>query len=145
MRIVCEGEDDMVSAALELAASGMPVFPCRPDAKSPLTVRGFHEATTDHQQIRSWWARYPNANIGAPTGALSDCLVTFDVLDVDVKGGTSGYRSLERLEEDGLLRGLLREWEHPQADCTFTSPDRISRRATVQTWAWTSRAPVPTS
>ncbi|MBD4580751.1 DNA primase, partial [Xanthomonas citri pv. citri] len=35
------------AAARELAAAGVPVFPCVPGGKRPLTEHGFHDATTD--------------------------------------------------------------------------------------------------
>lgn len=82
-------------AALEYAARGWPTFPiwspadcaeqrCRPDraecsspGKHPLTPHGLYDATTNLDVIRSWWRRWPNANVGLRTG------VRFDVLDVD--------------------------------------------------------------
>ena len=50
-----------------------------PGKKVPLTRHGFKDATTDEKQIRAWWKRWPNANIGAPTG------IAFDVIDVEVE------------------------------------------------------------
>jgi hypothetical protein len=93
----------MLAEALALAARGYRVFPChtargtggalhcscaRADcdspAKHPRVPKGLNEATTDEQQIRAWWSKWPDANIGLRTG---DGLV---VLDVDThKGGTS--------------------------------------------------------
>ena len=37
-------------------------------AKHPRTKNGFHDGTTDPSQIRAWWARWPDANIGIATG-----------------------------------------------------------------------------
>lgn len=51
--------------ALEL---GWPVFPCLSKAKEPLTEGGLYDASTDPEQIRAWWKRWPNANIGCPCG-----------------------------------------------------------------------------
>ncbi len=34
------------------------------------TGRGFHDATRDEDQIRAWWAKTPNANIGIATGRV---------------------------------------------------------------------------
>ena len=67
----------LVAAALWYAQHGWPVFPCQPGGKQPACTHGFHDATTDPDQIRAWWARLPNANIGLPTG------VTLDVFDFD--------------------------------------------------------------
>ncbi len=70
-------------AALDYAAQGTPVFPCRPGGKAPLTQRGHLDASTDPDQIRAWWARWPEANIGVPTGERSGILA----LDVDDPAG----------------------------------------------------------
>src|SRR5579859_2310566 len=43
--------------ALALAAAGIPVFPCVVDGKAPATDNGFHDATTDVDQINAWWSR----------------------------------------------------------------------------------------
>jgi hypothetical protein len=68
-----------LEAALEYARAGIPVFPCNPLDKKPLTPHGFKDATTDEAQIRAWWTQWPNAMIGAPTGPASG----FWVVDTD--------------------------------------------------------------
>ncbi len=67
------------SAALDHAARGWPVFPCNPETKSPLTSHGFKDASTDPKVINAWWARWPEAMIGVPTGEAIGAWV----LDVD--------------------------------------------------------------
>ncbi|MFX6759426.1 bifunctional DNA primase/polymerase, partial [Acinetobacter baumannii] len=72
-------------AARKFAEAGVPVFPCRPRGKQPRTEHGFRDASTDLGQVTAWWRRWPTANIGVPTGAVS----SFEVVDVDVHpGGT---------------------------------------------------------
>src|SRR5699024_3406300 len=73
-------------AAVAFAEAGVPVFPCAPDGKQPITRRGFHDASTDPGRVRAWWGRFPAANIGMPTGAASGVVV----VDVDVHG-VNGY------------------------------------------------------
>ena len=70
----------MLEWALYYAQLGMPVFPCR--GKVPAISKedgghGFYDATTDLQQVTTWWQQYPRANIGYRTSA------TAPVLDVD--------------------------------------------------------------
>lgn len=67
-------------AARELAQLGVPVFPCVPGGKRPITTRGFHEATTEAAQVVSWWRQRPAANLAIPTGAASGLVV----VDIDV-------------------------------------------------------------
>ena len=81
-----------LGAALAWADAGFPVFPCGPD-KRPHTTHGFKDATTEAEQIRSWWATHPEALIGVPTGAATDLLV----LDINVKAGAKGAESLHAL------------------------------------------------
>jgi putative DNA primase/helicase len=82
--------------ALGYAAKGWPVFPvhvptdgvcdcmdgaaCEHPGKHPWTARGLKDATTAATQIRAWWDRWPDANIGIATGPAH--LV---VLDVDAR------------------------------------------------------------
>src|SRR5262245_26710615 len=49
----------------------VPVFPCNPDDKRPLTLHGFKDASRDEAQVRAWWTRFPDAMIGIPTGEIS--------------------------------------------------------------------------
>lgn len=67
-------------AALVYLTWGWPVFPIRPGSKKPLTEHGLLDASTDPAVVGTWWARWPDANIGLPTGA------SFDAIDVDPAG-----------------------------------------------------------
>ncbi|MHB8469998.1 MAG: bifunctional DNA primase/polymerase [Gaiellaceae bacterium] len=84
---------DMLAAALTYAATGLAVFPVKPNSKEPATVNGFKSATTDAEQLRSWWERWPDANVGIRCGAESGIVV----LDVDVQHG--GAKTLAELEQ----------------------------------------------
>ena len=44
---------------------------CENIGKHPMTKNGVKDATTDLDQIRKWWQRWPNANIGVATGSAS--------------------------------------------------------------------------
>lgn len=98
---------NMIDAALAYAASGRAVFPlhsiavegrctcgrgagCESPGKHPRVAHGFKEATTDVATIERWWSKWPDANIGLATGAVSGVFV----LDID---GSEGEASLARL------------------------------------------------
>lgn len=78
---------------------------CHAQGKHPRTANGLTGATTDAGVIRSWWDRWPEANIGLLTG------VAFDVLDLD------GIHALDAL--DGLA---------PPEAGTITTPVAITGR-----------------
>lgn len=85
----------LLEQALVHARNGVPVFPLA--GKRPITDNGLHDATTDEDQIREWWADRPDANVGIPTGAVSGLVV----VDVD---GPEGEDTLAQLEaENGRL------------------------------------------
>ena len=83
-----------LSDAIEYVEIGWLVFPCK--GKIPLTSHGFKDATADIEQIKTWWTKYPDANIGVATGKKSG----FFVLDIDVKNGAGGPESLAELEHE---------------------------------------------
>ena len=102
------GTNGILAAALAYAKTGFRVFPlhspdgsgvcscgiknCRNVGKHPRTRHGFKDATADAQQITRWWQRWPEANIGTPTG---QGLV---VLDIDPRNG--GMESIAKLTEE---------------------------------------------
>jgi Bifunctional DNA primase/polymerase, N-terminal len=64
---------------------------CGRPGKHPLIESGFYGATRDEAIIRGWWSKWPEANIGIPTGRMSNLFV----LDVDPRNG--GSKSLAKL------------------------------------------------
>lgn len=94
--------DPVLDAALGYAQRGHPIFPIKSHAKEPLTKHGYHDATTDLQQIRAWWTHWPQANIGLACGH------SVDVLDVD---GPDGRDSLAKLlAEHGADPAIITTW-----------------------------------
>lgn len=81
----------LVTAAMHYANLRIPVFPCVPGGKQPLTANGFHDAAASPRTVERWWRRTPDANIGLPTGRASGVLV----VDVDVHPSGSGYEAFE--------------------------------------------------
>ena len=96
-------------AALAYAAAGWPVVPlhvadpvrgcscrtgkgCGHPGKHPRTRHGVNDAARDPKQIRAWWEKWPDANIGGATGARSG----FIVVDEDPRNGSA--ESVSQLE-----------------------------------------------
>jgi len=87
----------MLSAALSYARRGWHVFPlyepragqctcprgasCPSPGKHPRVSGGLKDATTDESVIIAWWQRWPTANVGVRTGAVSG----INVVDVDIR------------------------------------------------------------
>lgn len=100
------GSESKLGLALFYASLGWLVFPCWwiahgscacggrkgcSPGKHPMTPGGLKSATTDPDQIRAWWGRCLDANIGIRTGPESGIWV----LDVDGEKGSSDLARLE--------------------------------------------------
>lgn len=103
-------ENYRLTAALRYATWGWLVFPlhhpmtsprwqrcscgksdCGQIAKHPRTPNGLHDGTDDPDMIRSWWQRWPAANVGIAMGAVSGVYA----VDVDSdKGGDETWASI---------------------------------------------------
>lgn len=87
------------AAVIYAKKHGFRVFPTDAKTKRPL-VKGWHQsATTDPQQIASWWKEHPRAGIGVVCDAQSGIAV----IDLDVKhtdeGGLTGVDHYSRLRK----------------------------------------------
>jgi len=113
-----------LDAALRYAARSWPVFPCRstePGRKRPLTGRGFHDASVDPETIRRWWATWPDALIGVPTGKPISAVV----LDIDVKDAAAcGFDSLEDLGHSILPQTPMSHTASGGLHVFFALPER---------------------
>lgn len=114
---------ELLRAALAYAGRGIPVFPCWRDKSplGPLAPHGFKDATTDASRITAWWSRYPDANIGIPTGKASGIIS----LDLDVyKPGAMTFEEvvakLGNLPKTATVRtgsgGLQLYYRHPEGE-----------------------------
>ncbi len=85
------GAASLLDAALQWASGNFRVFPLQARSKNPRSVqevKWIEEATSNPETIRSWWTRWPDANIGV----LCDNMI---VVDVDAhKGGLETLPSL---------------------------------------------------
>lgn len=89
---------DLHQAALEWAAEGVPVFPCRPfgsredgqdSAKRPAVAGGWKVATTDKAQIDAWWTENPRYNVAIYPEPAGLC-----VIDTDPPTGEENWNEL---------------------------------------------------
>jgi hypothetical protein len=93
----------LIASVLSYAAQGRSVFPlhtikagmcscgkpdCDSPGKHPRTAHGLSDATTDETQLREWWTKWPDANVGIRTGG------GLVVLDVDRRH--DGHGTLSR-------------------------------------------------
>lgn len=100
-----------LSAAFAYARHGIPVLPvhtvvagtcscgrseCGSPGKHPRLRHGLTEATTDPPRLETWWARWPDANVGLRTG------IVMDVADID---STEGWHGLRHLLHDAMPVG----------------------------------------
>ncbi|MCF6409009.1 bifunctional DNA primase/polymerase [Pseudalkalibacillus salsuginis] len=101
-----------ISAIAYTQSLGWPVIPlhgisfdnctcgrqCGSEGKHPLIAKGVHAATRDLHLINQWWKKWPQANIGIPTGSISGVIA----LDIDPRnGGDDSFHNL--MVEHGRL------------------------------------------
>lgn len=85
-----------VEYALKYASLGWHVFPLIPRQKIPFPgTHGVKDATTDETQIKAWWTKWPDANIGFACG-IGSGPIAVDV-DVEESTGINGYDALKEL------------------------------------------------
>ena len=116
-----EPSPSMLDEALAYAKKGWPVFPLVPGDKQPLIStkrggRGFHDATTDADQIRAWWTAHPNANIAVATGQVSG-LVSVDV------DGPKGEARLREILGGELPATLINDTSRGRYQLIFQCPE----------------------
>jgi len=96
---------EFLDAALLYASMGWPVFPLQPRQKDKFAVSSWkNECSTDEAQIREWWGRNPNYNIGIATGN------GLCVIDVDDKPD----------KHPVLGSDMLRDWELDHGEISET-------------------------
>ncbi len=100
----------LLDAALSYASRGWPVLPCSPVHKRPMLAAdkdadgkaikgsgGVRKASTDADQIRGWWKRWPTAMIGLAMGHNGLFALDFDPR---TDGATGEVWTLDRLKTE---------------------------------------------
>lgn len=88
---------NFLDVAMFYVEHNIKVFPVKRQGKSPLCPKGFKDATTDKVVLQEWNKKFPDCNIGIPTGHINNIFV----VDID---GEQGFKSLNCLE---LIYGKL--------------------------------------
>ena len=65
----------IVKAAGWYRERGFSVIPIKPNKKPYIKWERFQSEKADLDQIRSWWKKWPAANIGIVTGKISGVMV----------------------------------------------------------------------
>lgn len=91
-----------LEAALTYASWGWHVLPLIPNDKRPASAHGVHDATTDPEQIKAWWAQNPSFNIGIAAGEKSGIVV----FDIDPRNGGSESWDDFTAEHGGVPDGI---------------------------------------
>ena len=105
------------TAAIQLAAKGIHVFPCLTRDKRPATAHGYNDATVDLATISKWWRQDPDMNLAIATGSISGLFV----VDVD---GIDAEMELRRLETQyGNLPGTAEVITARGRHLYFKAPD----------------------
>jgi hypothetical protein len=87
-------DHDVLTCALAYLRLGWSVVPVWPREKRPLIPwAAYQRQRADETEVRGWFHRWPEANVGIVTGAVSSLVV----LDIDpIHGGDDSLRVLER-------------------------------------------------
>lgn len=74
----------LLEAALDYQSKGWSIVPLAPGEKYPCVPwTHLHKEAASKEQVCEWWDKYPNANVGIVTGAVSNMVV----VDIDIKNG----------------------------------------------------------
>jgi putative DNA primase/helicase len=136
--------EEKISMLMEFINRGLPIFPlwgvedgkcqCKKSdcdesrkGKHPIEMGGFHNASTDVNQIIDWFNKYPNCNWGMATGNKSGIIV----IDVDVKNnGIANWKQLVK-ENGGIPATLTVKTPHDGDHYYGNQPDNIVIKTSV--------------
>lgn len=103
----------MLEHAIKYHRMGVGVIPLWPGSKKPIISRWepYQRRRPTEQEIRAWWQRWPDANIGIVTGMVSGLVV----LDVDSEEGNESLkgRHMPATAAVQTIKGYHYYWQHP--------------------------------
>lgn len=97
--------NQLLRSALELAENGFYVFPLVPGGKKPVIEDFPNKASRDVDQIKMWWSKNPNYNVGISTSKFNGDGEFIVAVDVDNKDEKHGDQELLKLINEGLVLG----------------------------------------
>jgi Bifunctional DNA primase/polymerase, N-terminal/DnaB-like helicase C terminal domain len=96
----------MIQWALRYQKLGLSIIPLKPKGKEPLVSWQYYQKIKASEiEIRNWWTKWPNANIGIVTGAISQVVV----VDLD---GEEGIKSANLLNLKSTVISLTGNGKH---------------------------------
>jgi hypothetical protein len=101
-RLLRKPKTTLAECALAYAEAGFAIFPLLPRDKKPLISkrsggRGYKDASCDVEQVKTWWERYPNANIGCVPGRSRLLVIDIDGPDGEKTWATLGLAGADTL------------------------------------------------
>jgi hypothetical protein len=107
------------------------VFPIKPRAKQPpLTKHGCLDASSDEKQIRAWWAKWPQANVGVATGEK------IWVLDIDPRHGGEDSRARLVTEHGAFAETLRQITGGGGSQWLYEMPDQVVIKNSTAVCGW---------
>lgn len=110
-----------------------PAYECSAPGKHPRIARWEEQASTSEEQIRKWWRRWPNANIGVAAGKSGLVVIDIDTYNEVADGGAlelSDRNTITSLTGGG---GEHLVYEHPPGlkirNSDASLPDWVNIRA----------------
>ncbi len=84
-----------VKAALEYAENNFSVIPIQPNKTPHCPWKQYQDIRATAQEIKAWWDKWPEANVGIVTGTISGIVV----VDIDTE---DGYEAIQEYIPDGM-------------------------------------------
>jgi KaiC/GvpD/RAD55 family RecA-like ATPase len=96
----------MLREALKYLSLGLSIIPVRPRGKEPLLPwTAFQKRRASEEEVREWFRKWPTANVGIVTGAISSIIV----VDLD---GPDGLASATRLGLKSTVTSITGRGKH---------------------------------
>lgn len=107
---------ELLTASLSYQQRGFSVIPIQPREKKPMVLwERYQSGRTTETEIKAWWSKWPDANIGIVTGAVSGLVV----IDLDtpeakdkLKGIVAGF-DLSTVARSRTGKGWQLFFKHP--------------------------------